>query len=123
MTNLGMRRLRRAAFEFEPTNSCGNCGSQDVNRSAAIPEYGVERGDWHCGACGGFDSEVDQRNHLQEALDIHDGKTKRIAAREHIDALVSHCEELHLKLAEMEETLAAERGRMAAMRNEEPQYA
>lgn len=124
MSNLGMKRLREAALAFEAERSCLNCGSnnlQDLDRGLECTA--ALEGKVRCRNCDAIEHQEDTRNYLQEAVDIWDGKSMLIAGKEHIDALVGHCEELHLQVEELKETLASERSRMAAMRNEEPVYA
>lgn len=124
MTNMGMKRLRKAALEFERDRACAACGAGDIHTlDSGLECDGDLRGHVLCKSCGAIERGEDTRNHLQEALDIYDGRSLFLAGKEHIDALVGHAEELHLRIAELEEVLLAERGRMAALRNEEPAYA
>lgn len=122
MINLGMKRLREAALDSYRV--CSDCGSDAIEPVGAGPgtnPFLPLR--VRCRNCGAVERAEDTTKHLQEALDIFDGRTAKIASKEHIDALVGHCEGLYLRIAELEEILAAERSRMAAMRNEEPVYA
>lgn len=121
VTNLGMRLLRKAAQESESDRACVACGASDIETlDRGLECTAALEGKVICRNCNAIEHREDMRNYLQEALAIYDGRTMLIAGREHITALVGHAEELHLRIAELEEILTAERGRMAAMRNEEP---
>lgn len=124
VTNLGMRRLRKAALDFECDRACLACGSDDLKTlDRGLECDGDLQGYVKCRSCGAVERGEDSRNYMREALAIYDGRSLFIAGKEHISALVGHAEELHLRIAELEEVLAAERARIAVARNEEPVYA
>lgn len=117
MTNIGIQRLRKAAAEHERDRACVNCGSSNLTTLDKGLEADSALQGWiKCGDCGAVEFQEDTRNYFQEAVDIWDGRSHFVAGKEHVDALISHCEELHLRLAEMEELLAIERKRTTQAR-------
>lgn len=118
----GMTLLRRAAREDEALveDCCPRCHSCDLDFEADA----VKRTVW-CNECGEYiltDSVRETPNnrmlprlinvsHLEDALQSYDDPRRELKPRE-LAALVEHAAYLHMQVAELNETLAAERARM-----------